>query len=760
MSRLRITAALLGLALLPIPAAHAIDESDALADIVVTARPDLVREQTSTTSAWASAEEIARTTNVINAEDSLRYFPNIFVRKRHVGDTQAPITTRTSGVGASARSLIYADGVLLSALVGNNNSNASPKWGMVSPDEIAGVDVLYGPFSAAYAGNSIGAVVEIQTRMPDAFEATLSAAGSLQAFEQYATDDSFGAHQMSAAIGDRFGSFSFWLGAQRTESESQPLAYATATRPAAPSAAGAPLTGAFADRNRTGAPIVVLGASGLEHQVQDNVKLRARWNIDSDTHLTYSIGRFGNDTDSTVNSYLRNGAGQTVYAGGPFNISGYSYALAANAFSNNVYRFDEEHWMQSLALNHHGDRLDWRIVASAYDYGSSEQRTPSTALPAAFSGGAGSITRFDGTGWTTLDGKAIWRVNDAHELSFGAHFDAYELANNRFTTTSWISGGAGALASAARGETETRALWVQDVWRINPALQLTLGGRWEDWRARDGLNFSASPALNVSQPALDATEFSPKASLEWTFATDWTARASVGRAYRFPTVGELYQAISTGATLTVPNPNLRPENALSTEWTIEHELRAGRVRLSIFTETIEDALISQTAPLASGSPTLFNYVQNIDEVRSRGVELVGEREDVLIEGLSLSGSVTYVDPEIVRDTAFPAAEGKQLPQVPNWRATLVATYRRDDRWAFTLAARYSDRVFATIDNSDSVSHTYQGFDGYLVFDARAHLAIGAHWTAAIGIENLGAEDYFLFHPFPQRTATAELQYRF
>jgi iron complex outermembrane receptor protein len=54
------------------------------------------REQRPTTAESRSAEEIQVTTNVTNAEDSLRYFPNIFVRKRHIGDTQAPITTRTS----------------------------------------------------------------------------------------------------------------------------------------------------------------------------------------------------------------------------------------------------------------------------------------------------------------------------------------------------------------------------------------------------------------------------------------------------------------------------------------------------------------------------------------------------------------------------------------------------------------------------------------------------------------------------------------
>ena len=93
-------------------------------------------EHTPNTKESADAAKLRATTNVRNAEDALRYFPSLVVRKRHIGDTQAPLATRTSGVGASARSLIYADGVLLSALIGNNNSFASPRWGMVAPEEI------------------------------------------------------------------------------------------------------------------------------------------------------------------------------------------------------------------------------------------------------------------------------------------------------------------------------------------------------------------------------------------------------------------------------------------------------------------------------------------------------------------------------------------------------------------------------------------------------------------------------------------------
>jgi len=56
--------------------------------------------------------------------------------------------------------------------------------------------------------------------------------------------------------------------------------------------------------------------------------------------------------------------------------------------------------------------------------------------------------------------------------------------------------------------------------------------------------------------------------------------------------------------------------------------------------------------------------------------------------------------------------------------------------------------------------TYQGFQGYLVFDARVQYKHDRHWTVAVGIDNINNRKYFLFHPFPQRTVFAELRYRY
>ena len=46
-----------------------------------------------------------------------------------------------------------------------------------------------------------------------------------------------------------------------------------------------------------------------------------------------------------------------------------------------------------------------------------------------------------------------------------------------------------------------------------------------------------------------------------------------------------------------------------------------------------------------------------------------------------------------------------------------------------------------------------------MLDARATFRLTDHLEAALGAENLTDERYFLFHPFPQRSISAEISYR-
>src|SRR5262249_43028821 len=108
---------------------------------VLGRRPTSLPTQIPTTIEGISDVDLARRVNATDSEDALKYFPSLNVRKRYIGDyDHAVLATRASGTNNSARSLVYADGILLSNLLGNGATFA-PRWGLVTPEEIERVDV-------------------------------------------------------------------------------------------------------------------------------------------------------------------------------------------------------------------------------------------------------------------------------------------------------------------------------------------------------------------------------------------------------------------------------------------------------------------------------------------------------------------------------------------------------------------------------------------------------------------------------------------
>ncbi len=129
-----------------------------------------------------TAKEIRQDINAVTSTNTLKYLPSIDLRTRYEGEQNPMIGFRTTSQDTPAQSLIYADGILLSNLLGNYYFYA-PVTQMVTPNEISRVDVIYGPFSALYPGNSYGGIVTFSTRMPDQFEAHLAAKGFDQRFD-------------------------------------------------------------------------------------------------------------------------------------------------------------------------------------------------------------------------------------------------------------------------------------------------------------------------------------------------------------------------------------------------------------------------------------------------------------------------------------------------------------------------------------------------------------------------------------------------
>ena len=736
---------------------------------VVGAQPTSLPTQIPATMEGVTRAQIARTVNASDSEDALKYLPSLLVRKRYIGDyNHAILSSRASGTGNSARSAVYADGILLSNYLGNGVGGLSfpPRWSMVTPEEIERVDVMYGPFSAAYPGNSVGAVVAFTTRMPKAFEVHAKVGYSSQPFELYATHANYRAWETSASVGNRAGAFSWLLGFDHADSHGQPLTFATRLLSTGTTgSAGTPVTGAVLDANNANQPWYVLGTGTEYRSRQDQFKAKLAYDITPTIRANYVLGVWQNSSRNTPVSYLRNAAGQPVYSG-EININRQSFAaLTGGDFA--ATKENLTHVMQGLTVKSHtGGVWDWEVDASRYDYrkDAKRQNAAGNTLPDALSGGAGTLADGSGTGWNNLAAKGTWRPNGIdgeHIVDFGVQQDRYTL---QYLTSSiagnWLADGAAALASNVAGKTQLRSLYAQDAWAFAPRWKAVLGLRAEDWRADDGTTaFSATSTL--SYPARNERYLSPKAALSFQALPDLVLKASTGRAVRMPTVSELYGATSTTNSQYINDPNLRPEKSWTTELTAEQDLGNALLRLTFFSENTHDSLYSQTTfdPVANKN---ISRVQNVGRIQTNGLELAFNGSDVLRKGLDLSGSVTYADSVIKANDGFVVTPGdtigKRQPNIPKWRATALVSYRFDARWSVACGARYSGTQYRTLNNADVNGSTYMGVSKYFTTDLRVRWQINRQWSAAVGIDNLNNYQYWNFHPYPQRSYSAELKF--
>ena len=748
-------------ALLPLASAAAqqppkSDTAVTLGAVTISAEPvhevrvTTMQRLTLPAAATITAGVARQTVNLVDPEDAVKYLPSVFIRKRNYGDTQSTMATRVWGLSSSARSLVFADGVPLSALIANNNTIGGPRWGLISTEEIARIDLMYGPFSAAYAGNSMGAVMEITTRQPDSLEGSIEQTQAMQRFSLYGTSRTFNTAQTNATFGNRFGRFSFWASGSYQDSRAQPLTYVTSG--SAPNGT----TGGYTDVNKLGAPVNVLGATGLLHTGMTNAKAKLAYDITPAVRAAYTFGAWKNDAKSRVDSYI-DASGQPTFGG-------------QAGFASGFYDLAERHFAHSLSLRSDTKRdWDFEIVGALYRFDKDQQRFPTTASSTDTSfGTAGRVAVLDGTGWSSVDLKGAWHRGGflaTHTLTFGVHQDDYHLRNPTYATPDWRSGDVGSVVTEGDGKTRTQAIWAQDAWMITPSLRFTFGGRYEWWRAYDG--FNANGNTQVIQPTVRSARFSPKGILAWDVNPDWTLTASVAKAYRFATAAELYQLVSTGATFTSPDPNLKPDNDLAAELRVARNFSRGTAQLALFQDDVHDAIISQFLPLVPNSPTLYSYISNVDHVRARGIEASVGASDLFVRHLSLSANATYLDARTLalsgRASATATAGsaiGKFLPNIPRWRASFVGTYQPLVPLSVSLAGRYSAKLFTTLDNADVHPNTYQGFGEWFVMDARANYRVNERWSLAAGVDNLLNRKYFLFHPFPQRTLVASAKLGF
>lgn len=740
-----------------------------------------------------TATQIAESVNSVSSAGALKYVPSVHVRERFIGDVNGGLAMRMYGVNSSAQTIVYADGLLLSNFL-SNSCCPGPRWGIVSQHAIDRVDILYGPFSALYPGNSVGGVVMMTTHMPKQFEAHAQLDLFNESFKLYGTDDNFTGGHAAASIGNKVGPWSFYLSGDRLDNHSHPTDFTPATaKTGAPAAAGqfTTVTGAYYDRDIAGRTRVTTAAISADHTVKNDGTLKIGYDFSPSVQAIYTFNVWQNTSDKKVDTYLRDAAGNPVYGSTStagvyryLRIDGQDYSVTAPS----VGHAEAEYYLHGLTVKSQtGTTFDWELTASVFDQSRDVSRassgnfgtTPSTSAT------AGTMTVLDGTGWYTLDLRGDLRPGgnrqSEHQLSFGYHTDAYTTKSDQYNLTgNWLTSNPGSLNTNSRGVTTTHALYLQDAWQLNPALKLVLGGRAEQWTASDGSNYANG--TNVTYADKTVSAFSPKASLTWLLSDDWSVRGSYGRGVRFPTVNELFKNVgikTTGGATPSPaeiaafpapynvaltnNPNLEPETAESWEIAFERFLPAGLWRTSLFGEERRKALVSQT-DVTTLPGYVISSVQNVDRVRTYGAEMSLQSRDLFIDGLDLSGSVAYVHTRIAENRANPGLENTELPLIPDWRASLLAVYHASDALSGALGWRYSGRQHSGLANAttgaypDPNPNVYGGRSSFSVFDFKLRYKIDKQWSASVGIDNITNVKYYTLYPYSQRTVFAGIKF--
>jgi iron complex outermembrane receptor protein len=719
------------------------------------------------TTASITAIELRQQQNIFNPEDALRNMPNTTIRKRYSGDRNALIGGRSFGTTQAPRGLVLLDGYLISNFLGRFDA---PRWNMIAPEEIERIDLLYGPFSAIYPGNSIGTTVAVSTRKPKLFEGSARFALQSENFDAYGQSETYTNTQASAQIGDKLASGAWYrLMLNRQDSTGHPMQYYTLNANAsgvfAPPTGIKPITavsGVQYDIAPTGQKRAVFGANAgaIDHTIQTTAKAVFGYDFSSTLTAEGMIAWWKNDTVTRNNSFLRDANGQTVWAGRISN-NGNVFDIPNNAFT--PFTRNETHLQTGLTVKTK-NQTGWNLsaVASQYRIIDDLQRTANNPDPVAANGGAGTATLRDGTGFRTLELQSTYSPVDGdwtggkHNLTFGVHANDYHLAQTTQTLNNDWRVGAGLENQFIGGDTRLFAFYGQDAWRFAPEWKVTIGGRAESWKATNGSQRSI-PGEPKLYPKRSISAFSPKIAFTWEATDDVTARLSAGRGTRFATVAELFQGSQSGNSIVVNDPNLRPEKSDAVELMIEKRFHDANLRISLFQDNVRDTIWSQTNTAVF--PNITN-VQNVGLVRTRGIEFAGDLDNLFITGLNLDGNLAFNDAKIIENNNFIASVGKTWVRIPRIRGSVTLTYTPTTQWSVAGTYRYAGRQYNDMLNLDVNPDTYGGLSRVKQLDLRVSFKPSKGVEIAAGIDNVLDYRAYQSHPLPGRNLFAEVRYQY
>lgn len=310
--------------------------------------------------------------------------------------------------------------------------------------------------------------------------------------------------------------------------------------------------------------------------------------------------------------------------------------------------------------------------------------------------------KFGGIAYQQMEGQYAWTANDTHVLASGTEFQ-------RQTIDFRIDNADGSTIAVDR-EIDVASLYLQDEVSL-PGGKMTL-----------------VPGVRYDDHSVFGAEVNPKLSAMYRFSAATTLRGSVGRAFKSPTIRQLYYDVpyGHGGYYMQANPDLKPETAIGYSAGVEHWLTEKNAMLSLgyFRNEVKELVTQEdTGTLYNGLPLLI--YRNVEEATIQGAEFMGRLWAA--GGGSLALAYTYTDSENKEN-------GKDLPYTPEHQVSLTPAYELAD---------YGVGLSATISQSSrqytNSANTAQ-IDTHTVVDAKIYKQLRTTAKLSLEADNLFDSD--------------------
>ena len=266
-------------------------------------------------------------------------------------------------------------------------------------------------------------------------------------------------------------------------------------------------------------------------------------------------------------------------------------------------------------------------------------------------------------------------------------------------------------------------------------------GQHKGWSGTASLRVDRASNLDIVQTAATLTTrtvtappnrteivLSPRVGLVRSLGSHADLHASGFRAFREPSMNELYRTGQVGSQITLANASLLSERA--TGWEIGSQVASTRRVLVTLHATyfwteinrpVSAVLVSQTAT------TITNIRENLGQIRSQGIELSADIHP--IHAISATVGYQYANAIVTKFSAKPTLVGNWIPEVPRQSFTAQVHATKKRLGELTVAARAGGSAY------DDASNQFQ-LNGFFSLDISGHRSLGPHLDASFLIQNL------------------------